>query len=76
MKDTPVEGIEIPDELLAQIAGGVLSDEIRAVLDQVLPLLKQKGTSKERALEIFSLTEDPQMCADTLAYIEEIWGTL
>ncbi|MBQ3339202.1 MAG: hypothetical protein IJG82_06390 [Atopobiaceae bacterium] len=76
MKDTPVEGIEIPDELLAQIAGGVLSDEIRAVLDQALPLLKQKGTSMERVLEIISLAEDPQLRADTLAYIEEIWDTL
>ena len=76
MKDTPVEGIEIPGELLEQIASGILSDEVRAVLDQALPLLKQKGTSKERALEIFSLADDPQVRADTLAYIEEIWDTL
>lgn len=76
MKDTPVEGIEIPDELLEHIASGVLSDEIREVLDKALPLLKQKGTSKERALEIFSLAEDPRIRADTLAYIEEIWDTL
>ncbi len=76
MADTLFEGIEIPDELLTQIAGGILSDEVRAVLDKALPLLKLKGTSKERALEIFSLADDPQVRADTLAYIEEIWDTL
>ena len=37
MADTLFEGIEIPDELLTQIAGGVLSDEVRAVLDKGAP---------------------------------------
>ncbi len=35
-----------------------------------------KGTTKERALEICGLTDDPQLREDTLAYIDEIWDTL
>ena len=76
MADNLFEGIEIPDELLGSIAGGVLTDEVRNVLDQAIPLLKQKGTTMELALEIFSKTEDQQLREDTLAYIREIWDTL
>ena len=76
MADNLFEGIELPDELLEVITGGVLTDEVRNVLDQAIPLLKLKGTTLERALEIFSQTEDPQLREDTLAYIKEIWGTL
>ncbi len=76
MADNLFEGIELPDELLEGITGGVLTDEVRNVLDQAIPLLKLKGTTLERALEIFSQTEDPQLREDTLAYIKEIWGTL
>ena len=64
------------DNLFEGITGGVLTDEVRNVLDQAIPLLKLKGTTLERALEIFSQTEDPQLREDTLAYIKEIWGTL
>lgn len=74
--DNLFEGIEIPDELLESIAGGVLTDEVRNVLDQAIPLLKQKGTTMELAIEIFSKTEDQQLREDTLAYIREIWDTL
>ena len=74
--DNLFEGIELPDELLEGITGGVLTDEVRNVLDQAIPLLKQKGTTLERALEIFSKTEDQQLREDTLAYIREIWDTL
>ena len=76
MADNLFEGIEIPDELLEGITGGVLTDEVRNVLDQAIPLLKQKGTTIELALEIFSKTEDQQLREDTLAYIREIWDTL
>ncbi len=76
MADNLFEGIELPDELLEGITGGVLTDEVRNVLDQAIPLLKLKGTTLERALEIFSQTEDPQLREDTLAYIKEIWGAL
>ncbi|MBQ3338930.1 MAG: hypothetical protein IJG82_04945 [Atopobiaceae bacterium] len=76
MADSLFEGIEIPDELLESIAGGVLTDEVRSVLDQTIPLLKQKGTTLERTLEIFSLTEDQELREDSLAYIKEIWDTL
>ena len=76
MADNLFEGIELPDELFEGITGGVLTDEVRNVLDQAIPLLKLKGTTLERALEIFSQTEDPQLREDTLAYIKEIWGTL
>ena len=74
--DSLFEGIELPDELLEGITGGVLTDEVRNVLDQAIPLLKQKGTTIELALEIFSKTEDQQLREDTLAYIREIWDTL
>ena len=76
MADSLFEGIELPDELLEGITGGVLTDEVRNVLDQGIPLLKQKGTTIELALEIFSKTEDQQLREDTLAYIREIWDTL
>lgn len=76
MEDNLFEGIELPDELLEGITGGVLTDEVRNVLDQAIPLLKQKGTTMELALEIFSKTEDQQLREDTLAYIREIWDTL
>jgi hypothetical protein len=76
MADNLFEGIELPDELLEGITGGVLTDEVRNVLDQAIPLLKQKGTTMELALEIFSKTEDQQLREDTLAYIREIWDTL
>ena len=76
MADNLFEGIELPDELLEGITGGVLTDEVRNVLDQAIPLLKQKGTTIELALEIFSKTEDQQLREDTLAYIREIWDTL
>ena len=76
MADNLFEGIELPDELLEGITGGVLTDEVRNVLDQAIPLLKLKGTTLERTLEIFSQTEDPQLREDTLAYIREIWDTL
>lgn len=76
MADNLFEGIELPDELLEGITGGVLTDEVRNVLDQAIPLLKQKGTTLERALEIFSLTEDQELREDSLAYIKEIWDTL
>ena len=76
MADNLFEGIELPDELLEGITGGVLTDEVRNVLDQAIPLLKQKGTSLELALEIFSKTDDQQLREDTLAYIREIWDTL
>ena len=71
-----IEGTAIPDALLEGIAGGVLSDEVRDLLDRAVSLLKAKGTTKERTLEIFSLTDDPELRADSLAYIEEIWDTL
>ena len=74
--DNLIEGIEIPDELLEGITGGVLTDEVRNVLDQAIPLLKQKGTTIELALEIFSKMEDQQLRENTLAYIREIWDTL
>ena len=70
------KNLELPDELLEGITGGVLTDEVRNVLDQAIPLLKQKGTTMELALEIFSKTEDQQLREDTLAYIREIWDTL
>ena len=54
----------------------MLRDEVRSVLDRAQPLLKQKGTSRERALEIFGLTEDLEVRADTLAYIDSVWDTL
>ena len=76
MADNLFEGIELPDELLEGITGGVLTDEVRNVLDQAIPLLKQKGTTMELALEIFSKTEDQQLREDMLAYIREIWDTL
>ena len=76
MADNLFEGIELPDELLEGITGGVLTDEVRNVLDQAIPLQKQKGTTMELALEIFSKTEDQQLREDTLAYIREIWDTL
>ena len=76
MADNLFEGIELPGELLEGITGGVLTDEVRNVLDQAIPLLKQKGTTIELALEIFSKTEDQQLREDTLAYIREIWDTL
>lgn len=76
MADNLFEGIELPDELLEGITGGVLTDEVRNVLDQAIPLLKQKGTTMELALEIFSKTEDQQLREDTQAYIREIWDTL
>ena len=76
MADNLFEGIELPGELLEGITGGVLTDEVRNVLDQAIPLLKQKGTTMELALEIFSKTEDQQLREDTLAYIREIWDTL
>ena len=76
MADNLFEGIELPDELLEGITGGVLTDEVRNVLAQAIPLLKQKGTTMELALEIFSKTEDQQLREDTLAYIREIWDTL
>ena len=76
MADNLFEGIELPDELLEGITGGVLTDEVRNVLDQAIPLLNQKGTTMELALEIFSKTEDQQLREDTLAYIREIWDTL
>ena len=76
MADSLFEGIELPDELLEGITGGVLTDEVRNVLDQAIPLLKQKGTTIELALEIFSKMEDQQLRENTLAYIREIWDTL
>ena len=76
MADSLFEGIELPDELLEGITGGVLTDEVRNVLDQAIPLLKQKGTTIELALEICSKMEDQQLRENTLAYIREIWDTL
>ena len=70
------DGVEIPDSLLESIAGGVLDETTMAVAYQALSALKANGTTKQRACEIFSLTDDPQKRADVLAYIDEIWETL
>ena len=66
------DGIEIPDELLESVAGGVLSDNQRLVLDRMVLALKQNGTSLERTLEIVSASNE-DVREDALAYVQEIW---
>jgi hypothetical protein len=75
MAENIFDGIEIPEELLEGIAGG-MSEEARSAAYNACVLLKERGTSLERALEIFSKTDDPELRAEVLAYINEIWPIL
>ena len=67
---------ELSDDMLEAIAGGVLDPETQAMLDKTLAALKKKGTTKDRAIEIFSKTEDLQLRFDTLDYIEQVWDSI
>ena len=76
MADNIFDGFEIPEELLEGIAGGVLDDLQLLMLRKVLPTLKQEGYSKEHAMGLLGLENNPGLYADVLAYVDSVWDTL
>ena len=78
MANEMFEGITIPDGLLKAIAGGVLSDDLKYCMMQMMPLVKAQGHTKEEAIASFrnTITNDPALLEDSVAYIEEIWDSI
>lgn len=76
MDNTTFENIELSNDILDQIAGGVLDEKSRQDAHDALLFFKQQGASKERVLALFALIENPQEREDSLAYINEVWDTL
>ena len=71
------EGIELPDELLDGIAGGVLSDEEKAAFSAALAAWKGNGFTLEQALHAYRrgnrMAGDP---ADYVEYANSVWDSL
>ena len=77
MIDAPeLEGIELPDNLLEGIAGGAATPEQLDTCYRACQLLKAKGTSMERAQEIFMLADDESLRQELADYIASIWAEL
>ena len=71
------EDIELPDELLDAIAGGVLSDEEKAAFSAALAAWKGNGFTLEQALHAYRrgnrMAGDP---ADYVEYANSVWDSL
>ena len=72
-----IEGIELSDEVLEDVAGGVLPDSEKQVLRASLAASKANGYTLEQAFNSFmrghGLHGDPN---DYIEYADEIWDTL
>ena len=71
------EGIELSDELLEGIAGGVLSEDEKAAFSVALAAWKGSGFTLEQALHAYKrgnrMAGDP---SDYVEYANEIWDSL
>lgn len=71
------EGIELPDELLDGIAGGVLSEDEKAAFSAALAAWKGNGFTLEQALHAYRrgnrMAGDP---ADYVEYANSVWDSL
>ncbi|MDO5107107.1 MAG: hypothetical protein Q4D39_02405 [Coriobacteriaceae bacterium] len=71
------EGIELSDELLEGIAGGVLSEDEKAAFSAALATWKSSGFTLEQALHAYRrgnrMAGDP---ADYVEYANSVWDSL
>ena len=71
------ESIELPDELLDGIAGGVLSEDEKAAFSAALAAWNGNGFTLEQALHAYRrgnrMAGDP---ADYVKYANSVWDSL
>ena len=68
-------GVEISDELLDAIAGGVLDEDMRQGLDDLVEKVKGGNGSFQTVIDCLAKsTKDPALYREMLDYTTRIWG--
>lgn len=67
---------ELGDEMLESIAGGELVPDLEVIICQLIQNYKQLGLTKEQLLISLLPTQDEQLSADAVTYVEEMWGSI
>lgn len=67
---------ELDDVMLESIAGGELVPDLEVIICQLIQKYKQLGLTKEQLLISLLPTPDERLYADTVAYVEEMWGSI
>ena len=68
------DGVELTDELLEGIAGGVMSDDDAAAYLEIMAYYKKGGWSKEKFVDGYSFLGSEQQ--DIAALVEKHWDEL
>lgn len=69
-----INGIEIPEELLESIAGGVLDDDSRNNIEAFVTAFKQLGMNLDEIFDQFAFARYSSDADEIFAYIEQVYG--
>lgn len=78
MEDENFEGMEIPEELLQEIAGGYMSEGAKAKIRDICADSKSRGNDLERVKRFYRRLAPASgfSTAELWDYMDEIWPTL
>lgn len=69
-----IEGIEIPDDLLAAVSGGVITPKAREEVPEILRFLKSHGITKQQIIDGWSVLDTEEDHWTEL--VEELYDTV